>query len=273
MAASKATPPHCTNCAATLSGPFCAQCGQKAAPVNPSLHDFLHELAHEILHFDGRILRSVRLLLTAPGRLSREAFDGKRVRYVSPIRLYLVFSVLYFAVAAFAPDTGFHVTLTRSDVAEIGRAGVSQDPEQANLRVQELQQKATDSLIHWGSRLMFVLVPVFAGLVALTVRKSRLNYPQHLYFALHVHAAAFCALAIAAAVRMVGVPILSALASLVAVWYVVVYLVLAFRRAYRMTIGRAVLRTAAVGAGYLLLVLLAFLAVIFPTIGIFGPAR
>ena len=36
---------------------------------------------------------------------------------------------------------------------------------------------------------MFVLVPLFAALVMLRRRSSGHTYPQHLYFALHVHAA------------------------------------------------------------------------------------
>src|SRR5678816_4577040 len=93
----------CPNCGAALDGAFCAQCGQKAAPLNPSLSQFIHELFHEIAHVDGKILQSVRLLFTRPGFLSREQFEGRRARYVSPIRLYLIFSVVYFGAAAFAP--------------------------------------------------------------------------------------------------------------------------------------------------------------------------
>jgi len=38
-------------------------------------------------------------------------------------------------------------------------------------------------------RVLFVLVPVFAGIVALFYRRRR--FPQHLVFALHLHAAFF----------------------------------------------------------------------------------
>src|SRR5262249_47373911 len=95
----------CPNCGTPLEGRFCAACGQKAAPLNPSLGEFAHDLFHELAHFDSKIVQSVRLLLTRPGFLSREHFDGRRTRYVSPIRLYLLFSLLYFAVAAFAPTS------------------------------------------------------------------------------------------------------------------------------------------------------------------------
>jgi hypothetical protein len=43
----------CTNCGEPLRGPFCARCGQRAAPPNPSIGDLAHELADELLHVDA----------------------------------------------------------------------------------------------------------------------------------------------------------------------------------------------------------------------------
>src|SRR5262245_6264260 len=114
MTTATTTLTECANCGVRLDGPFCASCGQKAAPLNPSLGEFAHDLLHELAHFDGKIVQSVRLLLTRPGFLSREQFEGRRARYVSPIRLYLVFSLLYFAVAAFAPGSALTIKVTGS---------------------------------------------------------------------------------------------------------------------------------------------------------------
>ena len=57
-------PAACANCGAPLSGPFCHACGQKVASPNVSLHDFFHEAFHELAHLDGKILQTVRVLLT-----------------------------------------------------------------------------------------------------------------------------------------------------------------------------------------------------------------
>lgn len=94
---------NCPNCGRALDGAFCAACGQKNTSINPTLHDFAHDFVHELLHVDAKIFRSVRLLLTRPGFLTREYFEGRRARYVSPVRLYLIFSVVYFAAAAVSP--------------------------------------------------------------------------------------------------------------------------------------------------------------------------
>ena len=57
----------------------------------------------------------------------------------------------------------------------------------------ELQRTIETARLTWMPRVMFVLVPLFAGLTALFQRRVGRRYPAHLVFALHVHAAAFVA--------------------------------------------------------------------------------
>jgi hypothetical protein len=247
----------CPNCGAALEGPFCAQCGQKASPLNPSFGEFLHDLSHELAHVDGKIVQSARFLLTRPGFLSREHFEGRRVRYVAPIRLYLIFSLAYFAVTAFSPVSAMRITF---------KPGPGDDPQYAEMRRLELQATANEVLTHWISRAMFVLVPVFAGLVALAARRSGRNYPQHLYVALHVHAAWFFAGSAVSAARIANLPPLTSAVSGLAGLYGVVYFVLAFRRAYDASLAGSIWRVAAVGMTYTFVVLVTLVAMIFPVL-------
>src|SRR5215831_3361631 len=124
MSTVAALPADCANCGAALNGPYCQACGQKAASPNVSLHEFFHEAFHEFAHVDGKIVQTLRLLLTRPGRLTRDFLDGRRQRYVSPLRLYLTCSLIFFALASVAPraDRPFF-TVSRAR----GEAGL--DPE------------------------------------------------------------------------------------------------------------------------------------------------
>ena len=240
----------CANCGASLQGTYCSHCGQKVAPLNPTLGEFLHELVHEIAHVDGKIVTTLRLLITRPGFLSLEHFEGRRARYVAPIRLYLLLSVACFAVTAIAPETGFRLSCT------------SCPPE---IRA-EREREMGEALPHWAPRAMFVLVPLFAVLIAAAARRSGRNYPQHLYFSLHVHAAWFFAGAVSAAARMAPWPAFTRTVSGLASIYGVVYFVLAFRRAYDARLFRAVVRTAAVAGTYAIAVILTLIAIVFPAI-------
>jgi hypothetical protein len=250
----------CPNCGAGLDGAFCASCGQKAGPINPSLRDVLHNFVEEALNVDGKTLQSLKLLLTKPGFLSLEQFRGRRARYVSPFRLYLLFSVLYFAAAVFAPNMFVQTTVT----PEAG------DPPLEMQRLEEKRQAVeaavSAAIGEWAPRVMFVLVPLFAGLVALAARRSGRNYPQHLYFALHVHAVWFLAGALSAAAHIRTIPLVSVIVPSIAFVYAAVYFILAFRRVYNVSTGAAILRSAAVGAAYMVLVVAALAAIILPRV-------
>ena len=87
----------CLNCAAPLIGSHCHACGQ-AAHIHRSIGALFHDLAHGVFHFEGKIWRTLPLLVWHPGRLTREYIDGRRASYVSPIALFLFCMFLMFAV-------------------------------------------------------------------------------------------------------------------------------------------------------------------------------
>ncbi|HEY6362457.1 MAG TPA: 2-amino-4-hydroxy-6-hydroxymethyldihydropteridine diphosphokinase [Vicinamibacterales bacterium] len=253
---------RCPNCGAVLTTTYCPDCGQKQGPVNPSLHDLLHDTVHELLHVDGRIFRSVRLLLLRPGWLTREAFAGRRARYLTPMRLYLIFSVAYFAIAAVAPDAPGGIQV-RATADESGDAGLQ---ELGFASEAEMEAAVVQSLNVWIPRVMFILVPFFGALVMTANRASGQNYPQHFAFALHVHAAWFLAAAVVAAVSFFGSGVLAAGVQLLALAYGLAYLTLAWRTAYATTTASALWRAAWVTVVYLVAVSAAIFAIILPVI-------
>ena len=92
-----APPTACENCASVLQGHYCHVCGQRAH--NP-LYDFGHaveEVFESFWHLDGRIFRTLRDLFV-PGRVAAGYLAGHRVRYVAPLRMFIILSVLTFFV-------------------------------------------------------------------------------------------------------------------------------------------------------------------------------
>ena len=61
---------------------------------------FCHDLLHGVLHFEGKIWRTLPMLAWRPGELTRRYIDGERARFVSPIALFLFCVFLMFAVAS-----------------------------------------------------------------------------------------------------------------------------------------------------------------------------
>ena len=86
----------CANCGSALDGEYCAACGQRHEPHLHTVAHFAAEAFESISHADSRLWKTLWYLLSRPGFLTREFFEGKRVRYLPPFRLYLVISVVFF---------------------------------------------------------------------------------------------------------------------------------------------------------------------------------
>ena len=93
---------RCVSCDAPLTGPYCSRCGERVVDAEElTLRPFLgHTVAHELLHLDGALWRTLRLLVMRPGALSLEYAAGRRRPYVNPFRLLLVAIVAYALMAS-----------------------------------------------------------------------------------------------------------------------------------------------------------------------------
>ena len=65
----------------------------------------LGQLLQETFEVDGRVLRSLRALLFKPGALTQEFSANRRADFVSPLRLYIFASLLFFFVVSLTDDS------------------------------------------------------------------------------------------------------------------------------------------------------------------------
>lgn len=86
----------CGNCATPLLGPHCHRCGQPVKGLVRPLSGWFADLLDSALNWDGRLPRTLLPLLFRPGFLTREYLAGRRVRYVTPVRLFLVLAIALF---------------------------------------------------------------------------------------------------------------------------------------------------------------------------------
>jgi hypothetical protein len=109
----------CPNCGAARSGAFCPRCGQNDKDYLRSVHGVASEMLRETFELDSRLLRTLWSLVAKPGHLTREFAKGRRASYMSPVRLYLVVSLIFFFVMSLAGD--FEITVNgkaREDLRE-----------------------------------------------------------------------------------------------------------------------------------------------------------
>src|SRR5688500_16653644 len=292
----------CLNCGAALDGKFCADCGQRDIPPYPTVRELAHDAVAQFSGWDGRLAATLRALVQRPGFLTREFLAGRRARYISPVRVYLTASVLYFLIAANAPnlrlasgELGLRIETTTTDsddstatgsrarrvgkvaesALESGKAATPAERDSALREIERapslmqplLRRAVTDpdgfkrGIIETLPRMLFLLLPVFAGVVALFYRGRK--YPEHLYFAIHLHAFFFLALSAAALLRFTQVPLLAVIAGIIGVVWIPIYTTLAFRRVYGGALARTVLKELGIAAIYSLVAAVAFTILIF----------
>jgi Protein of unknown function (DUF3667) len=287
--------PACLNCGANLAGAYCGQCGQRDIPPYPSVRDLVIDAFWELSGWDGRFASTVRALVRRPGMLTREFLEGRRARYLSPLRLYLMASLVYFVLAASAPDVriggkspvfigvrqpptgtpakpgpervanamkgslrpddadpdpGKSVALTAEE-----KAAALKDIERAPALMRPFMRRAiTDptgikrGLLETMPRMLFALLPIFALIVAAFYRGRK--YPEHLYFAVHLHAFIFLALSMAAVFKFTRSPPVAAVATTIAMIWIPIYATFAFRRTYGGTIARTIAKEIGIGTIY-----------------------
>ena len=119
---------RCLNCDAELIGSYCAQCGQ-SAHVHRTIGAFWHDLLHSVLHFEGKIWRTLPLLAWRPGELTRRYIAGERARFVSPVAIFLFSVFMMFAVFSLVGGP-----FSSSQQAQAGAREQEARQEQAELR-------------------------------------------------------------------------------------------------------------------------------------------
>ena len=87
---------HCENCGAELTGKYCPQCGQPAIDYRRSFRHVIVDVLDSFLNWDSKFIATIGWLIVRPWRLTNEFLAGHRVRYLHPLRLYLLASISFF---------------------------------------------------------------------------------------------------------------------------------------------------------------------------------
>ena len=91
----------CANCQPPLHGAYCHHCGQAAHNPLKSLAHAIEDVYESFWHLDGQIFRTL-YEPWIPGRIASNYLGSQRVRYLPPLRLFVVLSLLAFFAARLA---------------------------------------------------------------------------------------------------------------------------------------------------------------------------
>lgn len=180
--------PVCPSCGSARTALFCADCGERVLcghDFNLS-HFLIQELPHEAFHMDGKLPRTLKLLFRHPGYLPAQYVAGRRVRFVNPLRLYLVAFLVYAFVAALPP----HVNMTLPQrAAQTDPTGwVAHLAASRSVRWDDpLIEERIGTRAHWASEGGTMLVFLCVALVQMAIfRRFHRRYLEHALLALSV---------------------------------------------------------------------------------------
>jgi len=208
---------RCPNCEKEFDSSFnyCPHCGQKNVDPDLKLKHFLSEYLSANFNIDSKFFVTLKTLIFEPAKLTKELLAGKREKYLTPIRLYLLISLVYFFTFSLGNDNnggiilishpGNQVTLADSiddalitidniEDVDIDSLSYSEKILYTNLKLLDtpegrlkFRQKIKKNL----SLGMFILIPLTAFIFYILFRKRTKYYIPNLVFTIHLQSLIF----------------------------------------------------------------------------------
>jgi len=177
---------HCASCGAALSGNYCSSCGEEAIHHDAlRLGHLAHDFLHEFTHIDGKIWRTLRALLLAPGQLTAEYWAGRRGLWIRPLRLYLVISALQLLLAPnSAGPLGIKIWASRDARGEPQYSVGAMPNREVASPVEERVEKKIQSVYLW---IRYLSLFLFAAASLALYRGRQPFLGAHLIFGLHYY--------------------------------------------------------------------------------------
>jgi hypothetical protein len=214
----------CLNCGSIVTGNFCQNCGQENIEVKESFFQIVYHFIEDITHFDGKLIKTLKLLISKPGFLTEEYVAGKRATYIHPIRMYIFISAVFFLFIFSGEQkiVDVNTNQTKSSSIVFGDSTyntVAQyDSAQKKLPIQKrdkwLTAKLTkqqilinnkygndqnkilaaliDNFKHNFSKILYLSLPIFAFFLWVLYKRNKSYYfADHMIFSIHLYCAYF----------------------------------------------------------------------------------
>ncbi|RAW02761.1 DUF3667 domain-containing protein [Pseudochryseolinea flava] len=212
------TETDCLNCGAEVTGKFCSACGQENIEVHDSFFHLVGHFVADYFHYDSKFLRSMKLLFFRPGFLTKQYWDGRRVAYIHPLRLYffiVVIGVLMGGIffehykndikdriikttvtdndttkVQIGEDSGASISWTR-DIPDSTVTDVDALKAQKGGDAREQISIGLDRFIGHLKFILFGLLPLYALIFKILYIRRKSFYVDHLIYAMHLQSFAF----------------------------------------------------------------------------------
>ncbi|MFN7915609.1 MAG: DUF3667 domain-containing protein [Vicinamibacterales bacterium] len=147
---------------------------------------------HEVAHVDGKILRTAKALLVAPGHLTREYWQGHVASWIRPIRVFLVAAAIHLFFATGIGPINFHVLVERAPNGDrhiMVSSGTNASLHRDGFVAEDAheQEALLETFAHAYNAVRY-LSPLFFACACWVLYRRQQPYPvSHLILALHFY--------------------------------------------------------------------------------------
>jgi hypothetical protein len=263
------TETNCLNCGEEVSGKFCQNCGQENVEQRDNFFHMVGHFISDYLHFDSKFFRSLLPLFTKPGFLTKEYWEGRRTRYIPPLRLFFFVTIIFMLVTSYfynrfgqrLKDSIVHIDqvvspadsarlATMSDTSKIFVKRMNKTVTAKEAREQIATEKRQFDKIQHGFDVVFknlkyvtfFLLPIYALIFKMLFIRRRSYYIDHLIYAMHLQTFAYILLSIVFFLPFIFPMELTALRTIAFV-SVMTYIGFSLHYLYHQTIWKTVLKS------------------------------
>lgn len=86
----------CKNCETEFTGNFCPECRQSVREMEKPILSLMQDIISLIGTFDIRLFKTLVAVCFKPGEISLNYLEGKRMKYLPPIKFYATISFMFF---------------------------------------------------------------------------------------------------------------------------------------------------------------------------------
>ena len=283
------TCPNCEN-KLTADDHFCSRCGQPNHDIKIPFGHLVEEGIESFLHIDRKALGTLKLLVASPGKLSKEFNEGRRIKFIPPMRLYVIISLLFFFLLNFnAPHEQSHdktsndgLAISYSGIKTHELAGLTKIQTDSLVKARNIKQTEYNkfwinqlykiansssaeffhSLFKNISYMMFVLMPGFAFILYIFFGNKNSFYVENLIVSVHFHSFVFLLVSVILLIGLLNVSFTFLLLPII----VPVYLYLILRNYYGQKVFASIWKTAVIGLLHSILFAGLFIATVFISI-------
>jgi len=264
---------NCLNCGAAVTGKFCSECGQENLDTHENFFHIAGHFLSDYFHFDSKFFRSLIPLFTKPGFLTKEYWQGKRVHYIHPLRLFFFVTILFVIASnvfykqfegvvksqlkegsSVFPkmDSAYLATLPDSAKLFVGKGRdsltvkeIKKEKANEKRRMNKLRL-GTDDVFKSIKYVTFLLLPIYALLFKLLYIRKKSFYVDHLVYMMHVQSFVYCVLSFLFFLPLI-VPLSLSMVKNISLLIIFVYIAASLRYLYQQpwwkTITKAIIAT------------------------------